>query len=106
MFWCPPGDPEPEPDTVHKELQTFSWDNHRASRRSNGALTPAGDRAVACIRNGLAAGIAAAKTGSPLDLTKGILGFAAPLTGCGGIIDMNKIPTSNEFQFVLRSAVP
>jgi hypothetical protein len=73
---------------------------------SNGALTPAGDKAVNCIRNGLAAGIAATKVGLPLNLTKGILGFVAPLTGCGGIVDMNKIPTSNEFQYVLRSAVP
>jgi hypothetical protein len=43
------------------------------------------------IRNGLAAAIAPAKTDSSLDLTKGILGFAAPLMGCGGMVEMNKI---------------
>jgi hypothetical protein len=45
------------------------------------------------IRNGLAAAIAPAKMDSSLDLTKGILGFAAPLMGCGGMVEMNKIPS-------------
>jgi hypothetical protein len=74
-----------------------------ALTNSDGTLSPAGDRPVGCIRNGLAAGIAATKVGLPFNLTKSILGGLAGPLGCGGIIDMNKIQNSNEFQYLLHS---
>jgi hypothetical protein len=67
---------------------------------SDGSLTQTGDTAVGCIRNGLAAAIAATKVNLPFGLTKGLLNFIAPLSGCGNIVYM-----SGELQYVLHTAV-
>jgi hypothetical protein len=76
---------------------------------SNGNLTPQGDTAVGCIRNGLAATIVADKFGISHDLVKGGLGFLASMTGCSGIVNMDTIQSAPEFQQVLtyiESLVP
>jgi hypothetical protein len=73
---------------------------------SNGILTPEGDRAVGCINNGLAYGLYALQHGISFGLAKTILGLGASLTGCGGIVDMNKIPNSPMWQFAVNSMGP
>ena len=70
---------------------------------SNGYLTPAGDKAVGCINNGLAAGALAGKLGISPDVAKNILGRLASLTGCGGIVDMNKLPASQISQMLQQA---
>ena len=70
---------------------------------SDGNLTTAGYRAVGCVINGVAYGSKAVGIGLPLNLAKGLLALAAPLTGCGGIVDMNKIQDSPELRFVINA---
>jgi hypothetical protein len=68
----------------------------------NGSLTSQGDTAVECIRNGLAAAIVAQQNGVGQGLTKGALSFLAPLTGCGGIVDINQVASNPMFQQILQ----
>lgn len=70
---------------------------------SNGVLTDAGNHAVHCIRNGVVLGVVAIKLGLPINLAKSIIGGLAGMTGCNGIVDMNKIQLSNETQFLVRN---
>jgi hypothetical protein len=67
---------------------------------STGNLTPAGDKAADCINNGLAAGVLAVNLGISPDVARSLLGLAAGLTGCGGIVDMNKLPASQISQML------
>ncbi len=71
----------------------------------DGSLTAKGDTAVGCIRNGFAAAILGTKLGLSFDAIKSALGFAAGATGCGGIVDLNQIQNSPDFQSLL-GAVP
>lgn len=70
---------------------------------SNGVLTDVGNHAVHCIRNGAVLGVVAIKLGLPVNLAKSIIGGLAGMTGCSGIVDMNKIQLSNETQFLVRN---
>ena len=70
----------------------------------DGSLTSQGDTAVGCIRNGFVAAALATEISLPFNLTKAILSGAAPLTGCGGIVDMDQIQNSTELQYLLHSA--
>jgi hypothetical protein len=72
---------------------------------SDGSLTKAGDTAVGCIRNGFVAAILGTKLGVSFDQIKSALDFAAGATGCGGIVDLNQIQNSPDFQSLL-AAVP
>jgi phosphate/sulfate permease len=58
---------------------------------------------VHCIRNGAVLGVVAIKLGLPVNLAKSIIGGLAGMTGCSGIVDMNKIQLSNETQFLVRN---
>jgi hypothetical protein len=69
----------------------------------DGSLTQAGDTAVGCIRNGIAAAVAAKQNNIPLGLLKGVLDFAAPLTGCGGIVNLDTIQNEPQFQSILNA---
>lgn len=71
----------------------------------DGSLTAKGDTAVGCVRNGFAAAILATKLGMTFDQINSGLGFAAGATGCGGIVDLNQIQNSPDFQSLL-AAVP
>jgi hypothetical protein len=71
----------------------------------DGSLTAHGDTAVGCIRNGFAAAILGTKLGLSFDQIKSALNFAAGATGCGGIVDLNQIQNSPDFQSLL-AAVP
>lgn len=71
----------------------------------DGSLTAQGDTAVGCIRNGFAAAILGTKLGLSFDQIKSALGFAAGASGCGGIVDLNQIQNSPDFQSLI-AAVP
>jgi hypothetical protein len=51
---------------------------------------------------GVAYGSKAVGMGLLLNLAKGLLGLAAPLPVCGGVVDMNKIQDSPELRFVIN----
>jgi hypothetical protein len=70
----------------------------------DGSLTAQGDTAVGCIRNGFVAAKLASQFLS-FDQIKSALEFAAGATGCGGIVDLNQIQNSPDFQSLL-AAVP
>lgn len=54
-------------------------------------LTPAGETAVGCIRNGLILGLGAISQGIPEPIViAGLKALATP-TGCGGIVNMDQI---------------
>jgi hypothetical protein len=58
---------------------------------SDGTLTDEGDRAFVCIRNGAALAFTAGLNEIPLDLISRGLQYLEGLTGCGGIVNWNKI---------------
>jgi hypothetical protein len=60
-------------------------------------LTTAGNTAKVCIVNGVELGYKAISLGVPYNLAVGGLGALAGMTGCGGIVDMSKIPTQDQF---------
>jgi hypothetical protein len=62
----------------------------------DGSLTSQGDTAVGCIRNGFAAAALATKFNMSFDTIKNALKGFAPLTGCGGILDMDQIQNSTD----------
>ncbi|SRR6266487_4063640 len=64
---------------------------------SDGTLTTAGNTAKVCIVNGVELGYKAISLGVPYSLAVGGLGALAGMTGCGGIVDMSKIPTQDQF---------
>jgi hypothetical protein len=70
---------------------------------SNGVLTAAGNRAIGCINNGLDYAVKAAQSGISLDLTKTLLSAGASITGCNGIVDLDKMQNSPMIQFALHS---
>ena len=72
----------------------------------SGSLTPTGDKATDCINNGLAAGVLAVNIGISPDVAKNILGTLASLTGCGGIVDMKKLPASQISQMLQQFMGP
>ena len=69
----------------------------------NGTLTTAGDRAIGCIKNGLSLGLEALDHGVPLSRVIFGLGLLTQPVGCGGVINMNGIESSNQFQFLTRA---
>jgi hypothetical protein len=58
---------------------------------------------VGCVINGVAYGSKAVGIGLLLNLAKGLLGLAAPLPVCGGVVDMNKIQDPPELRFVINA---
>jgi hypothetical protein len=70
----------------------------------NGVLTHEGDRAIGCIRNGFAAAILANEYHISFDTIKSALSFAGPITGCGGIVNLDSIPNSPLLQNILGFA--
>jgi hypothetical protein len=54
-------------------------------------LSSEGDRAFVCINNGAALAFAAGLNDIPLDLISRGLQYIEGLTGCGGIVNWNKI---------------
>jgi hypothetical protein len=70
----------------------------------DGSLTSQGDRAIGCIRNGLAIAVANTHTiNLPFGTLRGLLGGLAGATGCGGIVNLNQIQNTDMFQFLLHS---
>ena len=69
----------------------------------NGTLTSAGDTAMACIKNGLSLGLEALHHGVPLGRVIFGLGLLAQPTGCGSVVNMNAVESSNQFQFLTRA---
>ena len=88
--------------TICNKGQAFILQSCNTLIDSNGNLTPQGDTAVGCIRNGLAAAIYAQKHGISLDLAKSVLNFAASLTGCSGIVNLDTIQNEPQFQNLLN----
>jgi hypothetical protein len=64
---------------------------------SDGTLAAAGNTAKVCIVNGVELGYKAISLGVPYYLAVGGLGALAGMTGCGGIVDMSKIPRQDQF---------
>jgi hypothetical protein len=64
---------------------------------ADGTLTTAGNTAKACIANGVGLALGALKLGLPYDTVISGLGTLAGMTGCGGIVDMSKIPSQDQF---------
>jgi hypothetical protein len=69
----------------------------------NGTLTTAGDIAIGCIKNGLSLGLEALHHGVSLSRVIFGLGLLTQPAGCGGVINMNAIESSNQFQFLTRA---
>jgi hypothetical protein len=67
----------------------------------DGSLTSEGDRALGCIKNGAKATVIASNFDIPLETVKNLLGGLAPLTGCGGILNLAQIHTSDDLYNVL-----
>jgi hypothetical protein len=68
---------------------------------SNGNLTPQGDTAIGCIRNGLAVAAIGQKY-NMLGLAQTVLNFAAGPTGCGGIVNLDTIKNAPDFENILN----
>ena len=59
---------------------------------------------MGCIRNGIAAVVGAKQSNIPLDLVKkAYLILAVPLTGCGGIVNLDTIQNEPQFQSILNA---
>jgi hypothetical protein len=71
--------------------------------QSTGALTPEGDKAVGCIRNGALIAALAEKHGISAPT---VVGAAAPIFGCGGIADLNQMQNSPYIQSILNIVEP
>jgi hypothetical protein len=70
---------------------------------STGALTPAGDKAVSCIRNGAIIAAYAEKHGMNAPQ---VLGLAASIFGCGGIANLNQMQSSSYVQALVNIIKP
>ena len=64
---------------------------------ADGTLTSAGNTAKACIANGVGLALGGLNLGLPYNTVISGLGALAEMTGCGGIVDMSKIPTQDQF---------
>jgi hypothetical protein len=71
---------------------------------SDGSLTNDGDRAVGCITNGAILTVIAGQFNLPIDTIRSLLGGLAPLTGCGGIVNLNQIQSSPDLQRLVQIA--
>jgi hypothetical protein len=69
----------------------------------NDTLTPAGETAIGCIKNGLSLGLEALHHGVPLSSVIYGLGLLVQPTGCGNAINMNSVESPNQFQFLTRA---
>ncbi len=69
----------------------------------NGSLTPAGETAMGCIKNGLSLGLEALHHGVPLGRVIFGLGLLAQPTGCGSVVNMNAVESANQFQFLMQA---
>jgi hypothetical protein len=69
----------------------------------NDTLTPAGETAVECIKNGLSLGVQAMHHGVPLSSVIYGLGLLVQPTGCGNAVNMNSVESPNQFQFLTRA---
>ena len=69
----------------------------------NGTLTPAGETAIGCIKNGLSLGLEALHHGVPLSSVVYGLGLLVQPTGCGNSVNMNSVESPNQFQFLTRA---
>ncbi|MFY9799380.1 MAG: hypothetical protein WB988_22810 [Candidatus Nitrosopolaris sp.] len=69
----------------------------------NGTLTPAGETAIECIKNGLSLGLEALHHGVPLSSVIFGLGLLMQPTGCGDTVNMNSVESPNQFQFLTRA---
>jgi hypothetical protein len=69
----------------------------------NDTLTPAGETAVECIKNGLSLGVQALHHGVPLSSVIYGLGLLVQPTGCGNAVNMNSVESPNQFQFLTRA---
>ena len=71
---------------------------------SFGQLTYEGERAMGCIRNGLALGGGAAALGTPLEMIISGLDILAGMTGCDGIVKLDLLSTiGNPSQLLICS---
>lgn len=69
----------------------------------NGTLTPAGETAIGCIKNGLSLGLEALHHRVPLSRVIFGLGLLMQPTGCGDTVNMNAVESPNQFQFLTRA---
>lgn len=69
----------------------------------NDTLTPAGETAIGCIKNGLSLGLEALHHGVPLSNVIYGLGLLVQPTGCGNTVNMNSVESLNQFQFLTRA---
>jgi len=68
-----------------------------------GTLTPLGETAMGCIRNGLSLGLEALHHGVPLERVIFGLGLLVQPTGCGSVVNMNAVESANQFQFLTQA---
>ena len=71
---------------------------------SNGVLTSAGDKAIGCITNGAIVTIIATKLNMQLGSINNLLGGLAGMTGCSGIVNLNKVQASPDIQRLAQFA--
>lgn len=69
----------------------------------NGTLTSAGETAMGCVKNGLSLGLEALHHGVPLGRVIFGLGLLAQPTGCGSVLNMNAVESTNQFQFLTQA---
>jgi hypothetical protein len=80
--------------TICSKTQQYLAESCDSLINPDGSLTSQGDRAVGCIWNGAIITGAANMLHLPLATITGILGGLAQPTGCGGIVNMNRIQSS------------
>jgi hypothetical protein len=68
----------------------------------DGTTTSEGDRAFGCIRNGAGLALAGISQGLPLSTIISGLRFAEGPTGCGGIVNWDKIPSITQLESFLH----
>jgi hypothetical protein len=90
--------------TLCKAGQSYLNETCDSLINPGGSLSSEGDKAVGCITNGAILTAIASSFNISIDTIKGLLGFLAPHTGCGGIVKLDQIQTSPDLQRLMQFA--
>jgi hypothetical protein len=90
--------------TLCKAGQSYLNETCDSLINPDGSLTSEGNRAVGCITNGAIVTVIGSTFNMPLSTIKGLLGYLAPVTGCGGIVNLDQIQTSPDLQRLAQFA--
>jgi hypothetical protein len=91
--------------TLCNSAQTYLLESCDSLINSDGSLTRDGDTAVGCITNGAIISAIGAKMNMSAGTLLGLLMGLAPMTGCGGIVDLNQVQSSPDIQRLVQLAV-